>query len=157
MRALLTAACTALVVALVAGCGENPTPGAASGYYAGSGGGLGAAADYRAEDPTGTRIRALVKPRGLRVVVAYVVNHSDRPQLTPTFRAELFDGRIVNLPRADRDSQVSRTGLPVPRVIGVDDATTIYLLTKERPEAVTSIVMRRADGKTVRLQPKSVN
>lgn len=156
MKALALALLAALV-AIVGGCGANPTPGAASGYYAGTGGGLGAALDFRAEDPDATRIRELVKPRGLRVVVAYVVNHSDRPQLTPTFRAQLFDGRIVALARADHDSQVVRTGIPAVRVIGVDDAATFYLLTRERPEAITAIVMRRTDGKEITLDPKSVN
>ena len=156
MRAVAVAVLAAFV-AILGGCGANPTPGAASGYYAGTGGGMGAALDFRAEDATAVRIRELVKPRSLRVVVAYVVNHSDHPQLTPTFRAQLFDGRIVTLVRADHDSQVLRTALPGARVLGVDDAATFYLLTRERPEAITAIVMRRSDGKEIRLDPKSVN
>lgn len=147
----------ALVVAIATGCGASPTPGAESGYYAGTGGGLGAALDFRAEDPTAARLRELVKPRGLRVVVAYVVNHSDRPQLIPTFNVDRFDGRVVTLARADRDSQVARIGLPSPSVIGVDEAVTVYFVTRERPEAITAILMRRADGKVVTLDPKSVS
>ncbi len=156
MRRPLVALAAAVAV-FASGCGDSPTPGAASGHYSGRGDGLGGSIDFHADEPMTDRIRELVKGRRLRVAVAYVVNHSDRPQLMPTFTAERYDGRIVVLSRADKDPQIARIGLTAPLVVSPDGAATLYLLTTERPEGLTTIVMRRADGKRITLNPQPVD
>lgn len=150
-------ALAAAMAAAVGGCGGgSPAPGAESGLYAGRGGGLGAVVDYRTVDPVATRLREAVKDRGLRVAVAYVVNHAKQPAIVPTFVAERFDGRLSLMTPAYRDAALRTMGLPQVRSIGGDGAATIYLLTRERSEGITRITLRRGNGREVTLTPQSV-
>lgn len=110
--------------------------------------------DFRATDPTVERLRVLLAPRRVRVVSAYVVNRSDTPIVIPTFSAERFDGRIATMERADADPLVGRAGIVLPASIPGNGAATVYLLTRERPEAVTAVVMHPAKGVSIRLSPQ---
>lgn len=156
MSGLVRAAVALVAAVVLSSCGGEATPGAASGHYTGRDGVMGAVVDFRASDPTVTRIRAAIGDEQVRIVSAYIVNRSDAPILIPAVSAERFDGRVSTLTRADADPLVRRTGLRLPISIPARGAVTVYLLTRERPEAVTAIVMRRRGGAVLSLEPQDV-
>lgn len=156
-RVLSALGAMAAVLTLTVGCGDSSPPGAASGHYAGRGNDLGAVVDFRASDATIRRIEDALGRQRPRIVAAYLVNRSDQPLLVPTFRAERFDGRLVTMERADADRLVARIGIRSPLTVPANGATTVYLLTRERPEAVTRVVVVRRNGTRVMLTPEPVS
>jgi len=182
VRGALRLAAAAVGFALLAGCGgggpapdatapSEPPPLRGTGYFVGSGAGLGASLDLLGDDPASRAVAAALagEPESAEpapvVGIASVVNREADAVPAPRFTAVLSSGGAVPMASArdvleGRDDPAARRAAralpPEPSFVAGGRSAVLYVvLAGARPREVESVRMVAVPGRPVVLQART--